>query len=334
MNKDVEKLTWQLGGRQGDLFYLCHSGAEAVCAVLFSHYFEEVRSSGKNHLLVSNVEDAATHLFLERLEALHCVGKRIGVDSNCQILPEAVEEAIHLKTSLLSFSWAHPLTGVVQRVSEIVKVCRKKGIRVHVDVSAILQQIDLSSESIDLDYMSWGGEALGIEAGGILMKKEIPFSPLILGEGRGDGKKVASLREGFSQIGRRMDDFTLENARLRDLFEARLEEGLADVQVLFKQVERLCHFSVVAFAGVHSQALLFLLQQQGIDAEIGGEREQLLERILVGCGYDPVLSKGALRFSIPYAMEEEAVLRMAEKIVASVKKLRGCSFALFHEGVL
>ena len=110
-SQHCDELLQELGAGKEDQFFFCYSGAEAINGVFFSHYLEEVRESGKNHILTTNIEDAPTLLSLKRLEKFHCVEKILPVNGQGQITRSALEEAIKPRTSLLSLAWANSLTG-------------------------------------------------------------------------------------------------------------------------------------------------------------------------------------------------------------------------------
>ena len=68
-----------LAGSDGHVM-VCSDRAEAVFTVLHGHFIDETSQDGKNHVLISNVEDAPVILGLERLEKLGAFAKKVSVN--------------------------------------------------------------------------------------------------------------------------------------------------------------------------------------------------------------------------------------------------------------
>jgi cysteine desulfurase len=331
--KNVDEIVQELGGAKGDQFYFCHSGAEAVNAVFFSHYIEEVRESGRNHILTTNIEDAPALLSLKRLEKFHCVEKILPVNAQGQITKEMVEEAIKPRTSLLSLSWANSLTGVVHPVADIAEICRQKGIRLHVDASTAIGKLFFHFEDINIDYLTFDGSLIHAPkgTGGVIVKEGISFHPLVAGGANLHVGGFAAIAAALSEASRNFDHLNLETARLRDMLETGIKRGFSDAEVLFKEVERLPNCTVIAFPGVESDALLYLLNRKGVYASMGGGQTQKLFHTLTACGTDPMLAHCALSFSLSYETTEEEIAFAIQTIVESAAKLQRCSAGVFGE---
>ncbi len=334
LSKHLDEISQEFGAKKEDQFYFCSSGAEAVNAVFFSHYLEEIRESGKNHILTSNIEDAPTLLSLKRLEKFHCVEKVLPVNEQGQITKAMVEEAIKPRTSLLSLSWANSLTGVMHPIADIAEICREKGVRLHVDASTVIGKVFFQFGDLPIDYLTFDGSLIHAPkgTGGLLVKEGISFHPLIVGNANSNPGGIAALSAALLESSRYFDHLNLETARLRDELEKGIKEGFKDAVILFKNVERLPNCSVIAFPGVESDALLYLLSRKGVYASMGGGQSQKLFHILSACGIKETLAHSALSFSLSHETTEAEISFAIQTIVDCVQHLSKCSVGIWEEG--
>lgn len=114
-----------LGANENDTFVFTSSGAEAVNHLIFSAFEDITRPTGKNQYLTSAIDEAPPIMSIGRLEQLSCVGKMIEVESSGRVTVEKVIEAITPRTALISLGWASGLTGVINPVQEISKICQE-----------------------------------------------------------------------------------------------------------------------------------------------------------------------------------------------------------------
>lgn len=334
LSQHLDTILQELGASKEDQFHFCHSGAEAINAVLFSHYLEEVREAGRNHILTTNVEEAPILLSLKRLEKFHCVEKILSVNAQGQITRAMVEEGIKPRTSLLSLSWANRLTGVIHPIADIAEVCREKGIRLHVDASAVIGKLFFHFEDLGIDYLSFDGSVIHAPqgTGGVLVKGGLTFHPLVAGDPNLHAGGVSALAKALSESSDHFDHLNLETARLRDQLESGVQRGVADAVVLFKEVERLPNCTVIAFPGVESDALLYLLNRKGVYASMGGGQTQKLFHVLTASGVDPLMAHCALSFSLSHETTEEEISYAVQTIVDCALQLKQCSAGVWENG--
>ncbi len=332
--QSTDEIMQELGAGKEDQFFFCSSGAEAVGSVFFSHYLEEVRDSGKNHILTTNVEEAPTFLGLKRLEKFHCVEKVLPVNSQGQMTRQVLEEAIKPRTSLLSLAWANSLTGVIHPIADIAQACKEKGIRLHVDASTVIGKLFFHFEDLNVDYLTFDGSLFHSPKGtaGLLVKGGIAFHPLIAGNPNVHVGGVAALARALGESSRYFDQINLETARLRREFEQGVVSGFPEAVVLFQDVERLPNTAVIAFPGVDSDALLYLLSRRGVYASMGGGQAQKLFYLLTASQVDEGLARCALSFSLSYETTEEEIAYAVQMIAECAIKLKKCSANVWRSG--
>ena len=117
----------------------------------------------------------------------------------------------------------------------------------------------------------------------------------------------------------------VDTANLRDVLIGGVLDKIDGVQVTAERSDRLANIAHLCFEDVDSEALLFLLEREGIMASsasscASGAMES--SHVLSAMGVAPELSKGSLRFSLSYATTEEEIQYVLEKLPAAVEQIR------------
>lgn len=290
-----------------DLFVFTSNGAEAVNQVLWSVFQEVARKEGKCHFIASALEDAPTMQMLKRLEELGCSVKIAPVNERGEIDLEQLQQLITPRTAMLSLTLAHGLTGVIQPIEEISRICREKKVLLHVDGTYALGKMYLSFNDLGADYLTFSGDRLHAlkSSGGLFAKNTAPLVPYILGGSEQAGYRGGSfdvpsfmaLSAAVQQAALYLDNMSLETARLRDSFEAQIEKRIPGAKPLFTSSLRLPNTSAISFSKAHQEALLYLLNRKGLYASIGGPYSQHLSRILSAAKISERDAECALSFS-------------------------------------
>jgi cysteine desulfurase len=333
LNQGTEAILKVLGAKGEDRFYFFSSNGDAISHLYLSHYFDNIRHTGKNHIVTTNIEEAPVLMSLKRLEDLGCGGKIVPVNAQGQLTKEALDEALHPRTSLVSISWANGLTGAVHPIADLADACHAEDVRLHIDASYVIGKHYFRFEDLNLDFLTFDGSLLHAPRGtaGLLVKEKAQFShPISSMMGISVGG-IAALARALEEGGQMFDYLCLETARLRDKLEKGIQEGFPEAKVLFQNVERLPNCCAIAFPGVISDALLFLLNRKGIYASLGGGHCQKLSHILIACGIDETLSQCALSFSLSFETEEKEIDQAIKTIVDCAQKLQGLSHNLLRE---
>lgn len=307
-----------IGAQDTDSFFFMNGGAEAIFQVLWSHYTDVVHETGKNHFLTTVMEDAPILLGFNQFEKVGCLGKMLPVNEYGQLEVKTLASEIRPRTSLLSLQWAQGLTGVIQPMEEISKLCQEKGVKLHIDASSVLGKLYFRLEDLHYDYLSFEGEKIHAPKGtaGVFTKMTKLATPSHNVAG------LVSLSAALTHSFHNFDRMATEVARLRDLLEQGAQEGIEGAHVFFQNAARLPNTAVVAFSGVHAEALLYYLNRKGVYATSGGGSTQKLSHLLQACGIEATLAQSAISFNLSYETTEEEIEYALEVIRSSVKKLR------------
>lgn len=324
-----------LGAKEKDQFVFTSSGAEAINQVILSVYRGVTVQTGKNHYLTSSLDEAPAMMGMGKLEELGCVAQMIPASSSGFVTIQALADSITPRTALVSLSWANGLTGVIQPLTEIAALCKKRGILLHVDASHVLGKLYFDLEEVGADFISFNGDQFHAPTGtgGLYIKHGIKCAPLIAGGSEQGGLRGAplnmpalvALASAAKEALESRDLLCTEVARLRD----RLEQGLIRIypraSACFKSQEKLPHCTTMLFPGIVNESLLYYMNRKGVYASIGGGSFQQLALLLQACGIDEQLAHSALSFSLSrYTTDEEIDLAL-EVIQTSLQTLNQAS---------
>ena len=327
-----------LNAKDSDEFVMTSSGAEAVNHAIFSAYYDLYLSTGKNHLVTSDIDEAPAIMAVNRLEKMGCVAKMASANAQGKISAEAIADVLTPRTALVSLSWANGLTGVIQPVQEISDLCKERGVRLHLDATHVLGKLFFEMEDVGADIVTFNGAQIHAPkgSGGLYAKEGVKLSPLIAGGAEQAGKRggsvdvpsLVALGYAAKEALEQRDLLCTEVARLRDRLEQKIMTGYPDAFPFFKDHERLPNCTAMAFPGIANEAMLFALNRKGVLANIGGGNFQQLGLLLEASKIPEPLAHSAVSFSLSRESYEEEIDRAADIIVDCAKKLRKLSNCL------
>ncbi|MDP1835500.1 MAG: cysteine desulfurase family protein [Chlamydiales bacterium] len=324
-----------LGASDKDTIIFTSSGTEAVNHVVQSVYFDVTRTTGKNHFVTATIDEAPSILTMGRLEQLGCVGKMATVTTGGYVTAQAVADAISPRTALVSLSWANGLTGVINPVSEIAKLCKDRGILLHLDASHVLGKLYFELSEIGADFITFNGDTIhGPKgSGGLWIKEGVKLSPFILGGAQQAGHRAGDI-DMPSMVGLGVacreaidsrDLMCTEVARLRDQFERGVKKKFPDAVIFFREEQRLPNVSTIAFPGIANEAMAFALDRQQLYCSMGGGNFPQLGLILTSSGFNETLAHSALSFSLSRASFEEEIDQAIDIVASTAQRMRKLS---------
>ena len=126
MRKNTKRFADLLGLNPQDRIFCFQNRTQALSSLAFSHYRNTIYQTGKNQILITNIEDRGSLEIWRQLEEIGCICRQIEVNEQGQITQEILEEALLPKVSVLSLSWAIPMTGVIHPLADLAELCKKK----------------------------------------------------------------------------------------------------------------------------------------------------------------------------------------------------------------
>jgi cysteine desulfurase len=250
------------------------------------------------------------------------------------VTPGQVEEALRPDTLLVSLMHVNNEIGVVQDVRAVGRLCRSRGVLLHVDAAQGAGKLPLDVERDCIDLLSLTAHKVhgpkGI--GGLCVRREprLGLVPLLYGGGQERGLRSGTLPThqivGMGAAYRiAAAEMARDAARIADLRGQlwRSLAGLPGVELNGHPERRVPGILSVAFDGVEGESLLFALADLAVAsgsacASMSAEPSYVLRAL----GRSDRLAQSTLRLSLGRFTTREEVEFAAARIRAEVTRLR------------
>ena len=329
-----------LGARPIEIIFT-GSGTEANnLAVKGLFWAAQSKDKNKKRILVSAVEHHAVLdpvLWLGEHEG--AVVEILPVDKYGRVLPETLSKAFEKNphdVALVTVMWANNEVGTVQPIAELVKIAHQYKTAIHSDAVQAVGCLEVHFENTDLDAMTVTGHKVGGPQGigALVLKRDVELTPLLHGGGQErdvrSGTLAAPLIAGFAAavttaVTQRFARATRLTSLRNDLIK-RIQDQVSDVVLNGDPENRLpgnVHFS---FKGCEGDALLMLLDAQGIECSTGSACSAGIPQpshVLIAMGRDEVTARASIRFSFGATStpdDVDAVMQVLPAIVERAKR--------------
>lgn len=309
----------------------------------------EMYSDKGDHLITCVTEHKAILDTGKRLEKL---GKRVTflpVDKYGQINLDQLRESISDKTVLISVMYANNEIGTLQRVREIGKIAREKGVLFHCDAVQAVGKIPVDVEDLNVDLMSISAHKMygpkGV--GALYVRKKNPRVRLVAqmdGGGHERGMRSGTLNVssivGFGKAcelaGELLPEEGKRLAYLRDRLQDSIRKELDEVYLNGHPTERLPNNLNMSFAYVEGESLTIGLEDVAVSSGSACTSATLEPSyVLKALGVDPELAHTSIRFGLGRFNTEEEVDYVSRKVITTVMRLREMSplYEMAKEGI-
>ncbi len=243
----------------------------------------------------------------------------------------------HLDTEQLAFVstlLANNETGLIYNLSELSHRCQIHHVPLHVDAVQAVGKIPVSFAKLDVAAMSFAAHKFcgprGV--GGLILKSATPLSPVLYGgfqeQGLRPGTELVVLTVGMAAAlelaTTRQAQHSEQISQLRDEFEMRLQRAIPRIVIHAQSATRLPNTSNIAFPVPDGDALLVMLDLQGVCCSMGsacasGSSEP--SPALLALGVSPDQARRSLRFSFGRGNTFDEVEQTIDIISRSVQQL-------------
>lgn len=292
----------------------------------------------RNQVITTAVEHPAVLALCEYLEKEGVVVHRLGVDRRGRLDLDEYRALLSPRTAIASAMWANNETGTIFPIEEMAEMAHDVGAMFHTDAVQAVGKVDIDVRRTCIDMLSLSGHKLHAPKGiGVLyLRRNTRFRPLLRGghqeRGRRAGTENAASIVGLGVAARlAREHMAYENGEVKRLRD-RLESGiLAQVPCAFATgdtTNRLPNTSNIAFEFVEGEAILLLLNKQGIAASSGsactsGSLEP--SHVMRAMGIPYTAAHGTIRFSLSRYTTEAEVDRVIEAVPPIIAALRDLS---------
>jgi cysteine desulfurase len=233
----------------------------------------------KRHIVTSAVEHSSVLNYCVALEKEAVKVTYLPVDRYGLLSIADLESAITDETAVVSLMWANNETGVLFPIPEIAQTCKARGVLFHCDAVQAAGKVEINLRNVPVDYLSVTGHKLGAPKGigALFVRRKVPFSPLIHGghqeRGQRGGTESVPLLVGLGKAAElahnKLPRYDATVRPLRDALETGILESIPDTELNGHKTQRLANTTNITFHGIESEALLLLLDQEGICASSG-----------------------------------------------------------------
>lgn len=290
-------------------------------------------------IVTSPVEHPA---ILETARVLEKEGCPLGIASvnrNGELDLESLKILVDKQTAIVSIMAANNETGVIMPLAEIAEISSGEGALFHTDAVQMVGKSPIDVHALKIDMLSLSAHKLhgpkGV--GALYIKKGITLPPLITGGHQEKGVRSGTYNTpGIVGLGKAAElalshlaDTVVNERKLRERFEQQVKEKCTGAFIVAEDAaERLPGTVTVIFRGIESEAVLTLLDMQGIFASSGsacstGSKDP--SHVLYAMGIDYTLANSALRFSLSRYTTEAEINRAVEALETVVDRLRRIS---------
>lgn len=300
------------------------------------------------HVVVSAIEHPAVLESAKWLERNGFEVSQVPVTEEGIVTPEVLAEVMRPDTVLVSIMAANNETGLLQPIRELSQVAHEAGALLHTDAVQVYGKMPLSVTELGVDALSISAHKFhGPKGVGFLYcKRGMAIEPLLNGGAQERGYRAgtenvagivgmtaaAALAYGNAPASL---NFTADAAyeveqatAYEQALSRQLEEGILAIpesRINGGGAQRLAGVVSASFKGISSEALLLLLDQEGICASAGsacasGSLEP--SHVLQAMGVDDEWASGTIRFSLSAATTAAEIERTLTVLTQSVQHLR------------
>ncbi len=333
--KAREKVAKAIGASANEIYFT--SGGSEANNWAIKGIARANRDKG-NHIITSAIEHPSV---LESCKALEREGFKvtyIPVDEQGVIKYNEIVKAIGPDTILISIMVANNEVGTIQPIKAIAELAKANKVIFHTDAVQAIGAIDINVKDIGIDALSLSGHKFygpkGI--GALYVKKGVKIQKFIDG-----GHQERNLRAGTENVpaivglGKAIEDVTANidenNKQLRSIrryFLKQVSSLIHNISLNGHPTQRLQNNASISFEGAEGEALLMMLDREGIYVSTGsacasGSLEP--SHVLIAMGKDIETAGSTLRFTFSKYTTKEDIDYVVDRLRKVVKKIRSIS---------
>jgi cysteine desulfurase len=265
------------------------------------------------------------------------------VDASGRLDLEAYRRALGPRTAIASIMWANNETGTLFPVTQLAGLAHAAGALFHTDAVQAVGKVAIALQASEIDLLSLSGHKLHAPKGigALYVRHGVRLRPLLRGghqeRGRRAGTENVPAIVGLGLAAELalacLDEAATRVRALRDRLECGILQRIDDATVTGDTAHRLPNTSNIVFDGIEGEAILALLDREGIACSSGsacasGSLEP--SHVLRAMRVPYTAAHGAVRFSLSRETTDADVQRVLEVLPGVIDSLRkpGRGFAL------
>ena len=263
---------------------------------------------------------------------------RLPVDGTGRVRIDALREVLDAhgtEVAVCTNMWANNEVGTVQPVGELAGLCAAAGVPFHTDAIQAAGQVPVDFAASGAAALTVTGHKLGgpIGVGALVLARDVSCTPLLHGGGQErdvrsgtlDVPGIVAFAAAVEAAVKGREEYAARVSRIRDDLVARVQAAVPDAVLNGDPVDRLpgnAHFS---FPGCEGDALLLLLDAQGIACSTGSACSAGVAQpshVLLAMGADDDRARSSLRFTLGHTSTVDDVDAVVAALPAAVERAR------------
>jgi cysteine desulfurase len=268
------------------------------------------RMQGGGHVISAKTEHHAVLNAIEHLEkheGFEVTWLNVSRDGIIDL--DQLADAIRPETRLVSIMSANNETGVIQPIREISRICRERGVLLHMDMVQSFGKIDADLSLVDAASFAahkfYGPKGVGF----LFLRSGLSIQPIMFGgahenERRPGTENVAAIVGMAAAAEWTLRGCEQEQERetgLRDGLWTRIAENVPDAKQNGANAPRLANTLNVSLLGIDSEMLLIALDLEGVCASSGSAcmvGSVVASHVLLAMDLPMERARSAVRFSL------------------------------------
>ena len=291
----------------------------------------------RKEIITTVVEHPAILALCEQLEKEGYKVHRLKVDGRGRLNIRDYMDLLSDRVAIVSVMWDNNESGTLFPVEEMADLARSAGVMFHTDAVQAVGKVPINLKETCIDMLSLSGHKLHATKGvGVLyLRRNTRFRPLLRGGHQERGRRagtensasIVALGKACEMALEHMDYEKTAVRQMRDRLERGILAAVPHSFVTGDPNNRLPNTCNIAFEYIEGEAILLLLNKQGIAASSGsactsGSLEP--SHVMRAMGIPFTAAHGTVRFSLSRynTMDEvDQVIQAMPPIVAQLRKL-------------
>jgi cysteine desulfurase len=337
-----ERVAALIGADSREIFFTS-SGTEADNWAVIEGAESRVKKGSR--VITTKIEHHALLHSCEYLEKKGFAVTYLDVNDEGFVDPADLERALTDDTTLVSIMFANNEIGSVQPIGELAEIAKKRGALFHTDAVQALGNVRMDVHALGVDLLSVSAHKIygpkGV--GALYIRKGVALPSFVHGGGQ-ENKKRAGTENltgivGFgkaAELSKNNLDAHIEKlTELRNYFLAKIQANIPDVKINGGLAHRLPGNLNVTFKYIEGEALLLLLDLDGIAVSTGSACSSASltpSHVLTALGVPVEMIHGSLRFTVGDFTTKDDIDYTVECLIKSVEKLRNISSVSKEKG--
>ncbi|GAA1875944.1 cysteine desulfurase family protein [Asanoa iriomotensis] len=331
-----ERIAAALGARPSEVIFT-GGGTEADnLAVKGIFWARRAERPGRVRVIASSVEH---HAVLDSVEWLvrheGAVATWLPVDAAGRLDPAALAEALDDDVAVVTAMWANNEVGTLQPVADLAALSAAAKVPFHTDAVQAVGQVPVDFAASGAAALTLTGHKLGgpVGVGALLLGRDVTVTPLSHGGGQErdvrsgtlDAPGIVAFAVAVETSVKTQREYAARVAALRDSLVEGVRAAVPDVIYNGDPVDRLPSNAHFSFPGCEGDALLLLLDAQGVACSTGSACSAGVAQpshVLLAMGNDDARARSSLRFTLGHTSTQADVDALVAALPAAVERAR------------